>query len=700
MAQVTVSAGALTQRRLDTGGKLVVGHEEIMAYGDAALSDVLRRLPGITMDSVPGKEQRSGIRMHGLGDGYTLIMLNGVPAPAGFSFDSLPPELVERIEVLRAATAESGSQAIAGSINIVLKKAVAPRQREFKLADGATHGLHSPSLAATWSGRDGPASYVVAATAERKRSDTPSAWLEEAGSAGAQLAGETRDALRSSAQQENQLTDSADLAPRLSWTLPNGDTLGWQGYAGYRRMDNHHLYAETVLIGEATEFPVSRATYASRSTVLRSDLNWVRKLDGGGGFDITLGASGSWRDANFHFYGADAAGNPAGRHDVASGPGERAYQLKGTYRAPLGASHALALGWDGSVRRRSEYRRESEFDGGSELLGSTNENYEASVHQLALFAQDEWDISAQCSLSAGVRWEGLATSSKGNVLEALDQRSSVWSPLLHLLWKLPRSTQPKGGQASGDADQVRLALTRTYKAPAIAQLIPRRYATDNNNSPLNSDTQGNPALRPELAWGIDAAYEHYPAGGGVLSASVYLRRIAGVTLDTLFQSGGRWISMPENGGTATTRGVEFELKRPLLAGLEVKMNLARNWSRVESVAGPDNRLDRQAPSSANLGLDYGKPQSPLSMGVNLGYAGAAPVRQSGLLWFDRSPKRAVDLYAAWKMREGMRWRLSAANLFGRDSVELQRYAGAAAWLRQTVRTPSYATVRLMLELQL
>jgi outer membrane cobalamin receptor len=187
MAEVTVSAGALTQRRLATTGKQVLGHEEIMAYGDTTLADVLRRLPGITVDAAPGNEQRSTIRMHGLGDGYTLVMLNGVPAPAGFSFDSLAPALVERVEVLRAATAESGSQAIAGTIKIVLKKTVAPRQREVTLGESTLNGRRSANLAASLSGREGAISYVMAATAERKRSATPSAWLEESGGADGQL---------------------------------------------------------------------------------------------------------------------------------------------------------------------------------------------------------------------------------------------------------------------------------------------------------------------------------------------------------------------------------------------------------------------------------------------------------------------------------------------------------------------------------
>ena len=57
-------------------------------------------------------------------------------------------------------------------------------------------------------------------------------------------------------------------------------------------------------------------------------------------------------------------------------------------------------------------------------------------------------------------------------------------------------------------DQIRGGITRTYKAPNVAQLVPRRGIAS-NNSPTTPDTMGNPQLKPELAWGLDLAYEHY-----------------------------------------------------------------------------------------------------------------------------------------------------------------------------------------------
>jgi outer membrane receptor for ferrienterochelin and colicin len=82
MQQVTVSASALAQRAQSTTTAIVVTRDEIVRQGDATLTDVLKRQPGITIDGAPGKP---AIRMRGLGAGYVAILLNGLPAPGGFS---------------------------------------------------------------------------------------------------------------------------------------------------------------------------------------------------------------------------------------------------------------------------------------------------------------------------------------------------------------------------------------------------------------------------------------------------------------------------------------------------------------------------------------------------------------------------------------------------------------------------------------
>jgi outer membrane receptor for ferrienterochelin and colicin len=123
--EVTGTASAYDPRRDDTASQIVVNNGEIVKHGDTNVLDVLKRLPGVTVSGGAG-------RMRGLSSGYTQILINGERAPAGFSMDSLAPDVIERIEVMRAASAEFSTLAVAGTINIVLKKAISKAQREVK----------------------------------------------------------------------------------------------------------------------------------------------------------------------------------------------------------------------------------------------------------------------------------------------------------------------------------------------------------------------------------------------------------------------------------------------------------------------------------------------------------------------------------------------------------------------------------------
>ena len=116
-------------RRRAPVAKQVYGRAELDQYGDTSIADVLKRLPGVNM-------QAGAPRMRGLGSGYTLILINGDPAPPGFQFDQLSPNQVERLELTRGPTADQSAQAVAGAINIILKDAPRVAQRDLRLGLG------------------------------------------------------------------------------------------------------------------------------------------------------------------------------------------------------------------------------------------------------------------------------------------------------------------------------------------------------------------------------------------------------------------------------------------------------------------------------------------------------------------------------------------------------------------------------------
>jgi outer membrane receptor protein involved in Fe transport len=469
-----------------------------------------------------------------------------------------------------------------------------------------------------------------------------------------------------------------ELAPRLSWQPSPADTITSQSYVRMRQVDNVKREHESTFIGRPTAFARAWQRYQTRPVNAYADLAWTRRLDAGARLAAKLSGFAMTREADFDYRGMDPQGRLLESHFVASGPTEREWTFSGSWRRPLWGSHSLAAGWELGRKDRSEYRRERHADPGGRLLLVSDEDYSARVARSAFFIQDEWDIGAAWSAYAGLRREDLHTTGEGNADAAVDVAAGAWSPVFQLLFK--------PGQKEGDArprDQFRLAAGRSYKAPNIVQLMPRRYTVDNNNSATNPDQQGNPRLRPELALSIDLAWERYLGTGSMLSVSLFHKRIRDITLLRILEAKGVWTATPDNAGSATVRGIELE-GRSTRGPVSMRLNLARNWSRLDSVPGPDNRIEGQPAYSGNLGLDYAAPTSRFDLGGTWTFRALAASRISALISSDSGARRQLDLYALWKRDAGSRLRLSVADLQHRDYRERLLYQGSSPLVRSTV----------------
>lgn len=682
--QVKVSAAAADLRRQSTTTAIVVKRDELLRQGDATLAEVLKRQPGITVDATPGRQ--SGIRMRGLAGGYVAILLDGVPAPAGFALESISPDLVERVEIQRVATAETTGQAVAGAINIVLRKPGAGNaaRDEIKAGSAVSAGYAMPSLVAQHGGRAGTLTYTLGATVKREHNPVSGVDSEQ----GPGL-------LRRTAWSDHRIGDMLELAPRLGWRPGAADSVTAQAYVRLRRNGSLHTERETLEAGAPAAFRETAARWRERPLKAFADLVWTRQLEDGASLETKLSGYHSRRGADFFFTGSDADGMPLETRHVASGPVERDLGFKGTWRRPVGAGHALAAGWEAGHKTRSEFRAERRVDYRNAATGvplpASDERYRASVRRSAFYIQDEWELDKAWSAYLGLRREDLRTRGTGNASAPVDVGSGVWSPTAQVLVKLPPAVQPN---AEGRHDQFRFAVSRSYKAPDIAQLMPRRYTVDNNNSANNPDQQGNPGLRPELALNVDLAWERYVGKDGMLGVSAFDKRIRDVTLDRVFETDGVWTATPVNAGRARVRGVEFEAKgtRGALAG---RINLSRNWSRLERVPGPDNRIDGQPAWSGNLGLDW-TAGARLEMGGSASYRGHYASRQSAVLAGSGAPRRLLDLYAVWKVDRNARLRLSANDLLHQDNV-LGSVYGGDGWRARSVAIRTHTTWRVVWE---
>jgi outer membrane receptor for ferrienterochelin and colicins len=681
------SLDAYDPRRDDTASKIVVNHDEIVKYGDTNVLDVLKRVPSVTVSGNGGRG--SEVRMRGLGGGYTQILINGEKAPPGFTLDLLAPDLIERIEVLRSASAEFSTQSIAGTINIVLKKTVKAGQRELKVGYLHSHDSKGPNANLQLDDKAGRLAWSVAANVTREHfSRTVHNAEEHVDPAGIQ------DGRRLGNLPQDGHVTRLNLSPRLIWSLENGDRLVSQTFVTIGHFQNDvHTLVDTDL-GLPPDYPDLDQTMSNDNKLLREEVNWTHKYASGAKLDAKLSATAGSASNTMYRAGTGSPGVGTLHELVQSDNDVRGMNTMGKLTDASWEGHALAFGWDGGYMKSHDARRVRDSYQPDVSLPGGDEFYTADVARLAVYSQDEWNVTPQWSVYLGVRWEGIQTRVEGNTFADADNRSSVFSPLFQTLYKLPNT---KG-------DQLRFALNRTYRAPTVQSLIPHRF-TSANNSQTDPDSIGNPDLRPELALGVDGGWEHYWSEGALVSVSASARNIDNSTRNQTVFDGNRWVSLPMNTGRARVRGLELEVKFPLKAvidttttALDLRGSLSRNWSSVDSIPGPNNRLLNQTPLSATLGADYNL--GALTTGGSFVFKKGGEVRVSDVQVTYESVRRDLDLYVLWKLNPKTQLRVAASNLLGQDYIYESSYTVAGSGTQRS-RTlyPGWPMLRATLEMK-
>ena len=117
--------GSLNENEL-TAPASVITESEIAARGQQYISDLLRSLPGIAVNSSGPAGGLTQIRVRGSEANHVLVLIDGVevanPSSGEFDFSGLRAEDVVRIETLRGEqSALYGSDAIGGVINIITR---------------------------------------------------------------------------------------------------------------------------------------------------------------------------------------------------------------------------------------------------------------------------------------------------------------------------------------------------------------------------------------------------------------------------------------------------------------------------------------------------------------------------------------------------------------------------------------------------
>ncbi|PTT79517.1 hypothetical protein DBR42_21260 [Pelomonas sp. HMWF004] len=702
LERVEVSSGpsANSRRRNSTASKIVIEREDLEKYGDTALGDVLRRLPGVTLGGRPGRG--GDIRMRGMGGGATQILIDEERPPPGFAVEDLPPDQIERIEIYRAPTAATGARAIAGTINIVLREPLQKSNHEVRM--GVGWDRNKPQVDASWTrnlkwgGPNGDEFVGAISTNGAIRR-----FFNNVDSGNRITDAETGQVVEQNTQvgtSESQNT-SLNGNARLRWKY--SDTLNFNLTPSFFLSQNE---GSSQFNSEGTRFRDVHSENDAKNHNLRLNLSADYRPKVGESFTVRLGTgtSKNTRNSQRRDQRAFSGATSDDTLDDTSTVQEDQTSLSGRWSLKTAQEHQWVTGAEAERSERTQMV-DTRVNGvplpGLVRFGNT---LVSRNQRFAAYTQDEWSPSKQWSLYAGLRYERIETTvAAAGELPETRNLSQVTSPLLHLLWK-PEAF-PK--------DQVRLSLTRSYRSPNLQELLARptinnTYPSGIPNEQTHADRAGNPDLKPELATGVDLSVEHWLPTGGIVSGSLFVRDIKGpirrdVLLETVsWDTVQRWVSRPRNIGNARRMGFEFEFKARMdelwedapaeLQMMLLRFNFAVFKNKVQGIPGNSPRLDQQPRGTLNFGIDQRWKAWGLNFGsgFNINYIPAIREQVSQFLRNEETARRQFDAYLSWSsgaVRDGINWRLSMANLLPRDSqsssegIDTERHRLTESWSR-------------------
>ena len=452
----------------------VVGADELLRMNDPRLADALRRLPGLVVH--PGRPgQPDQLSLLGLGAGRTQVLLNGRRVPPSFNLDDIAPEQVARVEILRGSSAALGGEAIAGSVNIVLKPASSQASRQLQASASSQTGGDNLRLQWQQGGTLSLAGASQGLTLTAQQRD----WAQTL-----RLASESADTQRRELQQFDGRSQQLQIAPQLGWSGEGGNSLRWNGQLELARMRRGVAYAQHAERGPAPAYAQHAESYHQHRSSWRSDLDGRWNLHPGWQLQAGVGLQGQHQHSRFADQGPGLDDMTLGRVREQSG------QSQASLVWEAGLAHTLTAGLSATRQTRRESRDQT-------LAGEPVSSLDLVARQtrLAWFVQDEWELSPTQQLALGWRREGLLLSS-----EDVRQRQRYGLPSLQWLRQLP-------------AGQWRTSLSRSFRAPSPA-LTPRRW-TPTWRAPQRCarSAPGRWTCSSSRAWGTTAASALARCGG-------------------------------------------------------------------------------------------------------------------------------------------------------------------------------------------
>jgi len=446
---------AKNRRTIDSESPVdIIGSKELQATGSTELATVLARvLPSVNFPRPSGADASDAVRpaqLRGLSPDQVLVLVNGKrrhtsavvnvngtqgrgSAPA--DLNAIPVEAIDHIEVLRdGAAAQYGSDAIAGVINIILKKGAQGGDVEVGYGEYQQHDGRQRSVKASTGFDLGDKGWVRVAVEAENRDATNRAGPD------------FRDPKEPRYGQVNQRLGDPDSEPRtvfLNSQYTINDDLEWYAFAGYSERNTSAAATwRTAYNGGVLRTPIypqgflpledSTTTDESLVTGLRGEWDgwrWDASLNyGNNQFHLELDHTVNQdlgANSPTHFY----AGKLTNTQGVANFDVARDFPVDG-FSGPL----TVALGAEARHEKYEIAPGDVASYSGSGAQGFSGfrpvNSGSNTRHNESIYANLEADITKAFSASGALRHErysdfGSTTSAKGSARYAFSDAFSL-----------------------------------------------------------------------------------------------------------------------------------------------------------------------------------------------------------------------------------------------------------------------------------
>ncbi len=645
---VVIEGIGYRDRTDETAPVLVYDTDYFQRFEPLSAGDALKRVPSVTFLS--DVLESDGVRLRGLDPAYTQILINGEEVPgagsssgafgngaeASFFVDRIPAELIDKVEIVRSASANRSGDAMAGALNIVLKDGYSLEGGYVRLGGLLfDDGRVRESAGAVWGGQIGEGRLLVGASVQGRRNPKQKLSLRY---------DDVGQPINNS-EVQTDTRDGTDYSANFSWQMP-------VGAGGEFTLDGFFVKTERTQDEDSIEYAGGVVAPGNIQTVNDNDVEIDQQsysLNSGYTFDMAGGETklklgyASFKDDTTEFenemeYVRDANPYPEAdrfTRDLAPFAVDDT-ELKAKIEHERGfAGMELQFGLQYEQKERDTAIGDGRFrtgiPGGTNIADASGAGVPGLINPAVVFARSNiqrTNIDPFALLRGEMdafSWEaGLRVENATLEVDGVETETTAVLPSAHFAWEVL------------DGGRVRGSVARTIRNAPFEFLF-----TGVREEELGAnDFRGNANLEPEMAWGLDLGYEQQLGRTGVWGVNFFYRQVE--DLIEVFNTGLpgsaddppdlAYIYSARNTGDGTVYGVELDLSSDLSAINLPDTGVFANFSWLDSDVDDEfgsRRFNSQSEYVYNFGFIHDLVELDAAFGMTYRKQGDADSRVVG-----------------------------------------------------------------------